>query len=87
MIGVRRHILCGFAALMVSAAPAAAEDPPQSDLLNATLWMQRSVEFKATALAVFALAQDPARAGAGRQELDRCAPASRPAATRTCRRL
>ena len=57
MIGVRRQILCGFAALMVSAAPAVAEDPPQSDLLNATLWMQRSVEFKATALAGFALAQ------------------------------
>jgi 5'-nucleotidase (lipoprotein e(P4) family) len=55
MMGLRRQVLCGFAALMV-AAPALAEDPPQSDLLNATLWMQRSVEFKATALAGFALA-------------------------------
>jgi 5'-nucleotidase (lipoprotein e(P4) family) len=57
MIELRRRVLCGLAALVVSAAPAMAEDPPQSDLLNATLWMQRSVEFKATALAGFALAQ------------------------------
>jgi 5'-nucleotidase (lipoprotein e(P4) family) len=56
MIELRRRVLCGLAALAVSAAPAMAEDPPQSDLLNATLWMQRSVEFKATALAGFALA-------------------------------
>jgi 5'-nucleotidase (lipoprotein e(P4) family) len=57
MIRLRRQALCALAALIVSAAPAMAEDPPQNDLLNATLWMQRSVEFKATALAGFALAQ------------------------------
>ena len=39
------------------AAPAKAPDPPASDLLNAVLWMQRSVEYKATALAAFALAR------------------------------
>jgi acid phosphatase len=32
-------------------------DPPASDLLNAVLWMQRSVEFKASALTAFALAR------------------------------
>ena len=36
--------------------PALGQDPPASDLLNATLWTQRSVEFKANALAAFALA-------------------------------
>ena len=34
-----------------------APDPPASDLLNAVLWMQRSVEYKATALTAFALAR------------------------------
>ena len=38
-------------------APAVAPDPPQNDLLNAVLWMQRSVEYKASALAAFALAR------------------------------
>jgi 5'-nucleotidase (lipoprotein e(P4) family) len=37
--------------------PALGQDAPASDLLNATLWTQRSVEFKATALAAFALAR------------------------------
>jgi acid phosphatase len=39
------------------AAPALGQDPPAHDLLNAVLWTQRSVEFKATALAAFALAR------------------------------
>jgi acid phosphatase len=39
------------------AGPALGQDPPASDLLNATLWTQRSVEFKATALTAFALAR------------------------------
>jgi 5'-nucleotidase (lipoprotein e(P4) family) len=34
-----------------------APDSPASDLLNAVLWMQRSVEFKASALTAFALAR------------------------------
>jgi acid phosphatase len=37
--------------------PGAAQDPPQNDLLNAVLWMQRSVEYKAAALTAFALAR------------------------------
>jgi acid phosphatase len=32
-------------------------DPPASDLLNAVLWMQRSVEYKANSLTAFALAR------------------------------
>jgi acid phosphatase len=40
---------------LVVAAPA--QDTPAHDGLNATLWTQRSVEFKATALAAFALAR------------------------------
>jgi acid phosphatase len=39
------------------AAPAAAQDPPANDLLNAALWMQRSVEYRASALTAFALAR------------------------------
>ena len=34
-----------------------APDPPASDLLNAVLWMQRSVEYRASALTAFALAR------------------------------
>ena len=40
----------------VPAAPAA-QAVPANDLLNAVLWMQRSVEFKAAALGAFALAR------------------------------
>ena len=43
-----------------STAPVVAQqatDPPASDLLNAVLWMQRSVEYKASALTAFALAR------------------------------
>jgi predicted secreted acid phosphatase len=46
-----------------------AADPPASDLLNAVLWTQRSVEFKASALTAFALARirlDQALAGPSR---------------------
>jgi 5'-nucleotidase (lipoprotein e(P4) family) len=44
------------AVLTLSATAALAQTPPH-DLLNATLWMQRSVEYKANSLAVFALAR------------------------------
>jgi 5'-nucleotidase (lipoprotein e(P4) family) len=39
------------------AAPAGAQDPPANDLLNAAFWMQRSVEYRASALTAFALAR------------------------------
>src|SRR5437867_13418209 len=62
-----------------STAPVVAQeapDPPASDLLNAVLWMQRSVEFKASALTAFALARirldqalaDPNWTGAPREQ-------------------
>jgi 5'-nucleotidase (lipoprotein e(P4) family) len=46
--------------LLASIAPGFAQqaaDPPASDLLNAVLWMQRSVEYRASALTAFALAR------------------------------
>lgn len=43
-------------ALSLLAGPALAADPvPQNDLLNAELWMRRSVEYKANALGLYAL--------------------------------
>ena len=39
----------------MAADPAPQGPVPQNDLLNAELWMQRSVEYKANALAVYAL--------------------------------
>ncbi len=49
-------LLSGAVALTLAASPGLAADPvPQNDLLNAELWMQRSVEYKANALAVYAL--------------------------------
>ena len=62
-----------------STAPVVAQqatDPPASDLLNAVLWMQRSVEYKASALTAFALARirldqalaDPNWTGAPREQ-------------------
>ena len=58
----RRRLLKGLAASLVvatltAATPALAQDPPQSDLLNAVLWMQRSAEYKAAALTAFTLAR------------------------------
>jgi acid phosphatase len=50
----------GCAASKPTQAPSAqapAQAPPANDLLNAVLWMQRSVEYKATAMAAFALAR------------------------------
>src|SRR4051812_2422938 len=47
--------LCALAALPIGVR---AEDAPAPhDLLNAVLWMQRSVEYKANSLAAFALAR------------------------------
>lgn len=67
---VVKPLLCGAVVLTVLAAPAMAADPvPQNDLLNAELWMQRSVEYKANSLAVYALAKlrlDEALADKGR---------------------
>ena len=59
--GARRvgRCLTTLALLMAfgCAAPTLAQDALAHDLLNAVLWMQRSVEYKATALGAFALAR------------------------------
>jgi 5'-nucleotidase (lipoprotein e(P4) family) len=60
--GIGRAVRRRLAILLVvgavaAAAPAAAQDPPANDLLNAVLWMQRSVEYRASALSAFALAR------------------------------
>ena len=58
-----RWSVAAIAALAVSASltlaqPVQAQSaPPQSDLLNATLWMQRAVEYKATTMAAYAMAR------------------------------
>jgi len=57
-------------------APGFAQETPPHDLLNAVLWMQRSVEYQASALAAFALARirldqalaDPSWTGAPREQ-------------------
>jgi 5'-nucleotidase (lipoprotein e(P4) family) len=54
---LRRLTILVLAVSLAGAAPAVAQDPPANDLLNAVLWMQRSVEFKASALTAFALAR------------------------------
>src|ERR1043165_5807358 len=55
---VMRMVLVIAAASVWIGGGRAADGPPQGhDLLNATLWMQRSVEYKANSTAVFALAR------------------------------
>jgi len=51
-----RRAALGATLLAVSASGALAQTPPH-DILNATLWMQRSVEYRANSLAIFALAK------------------------------
>jgi 5'-nucleotidase (lipoprotein e(P4) family) len=55
-VSALRRTALGATVLALSAAPTFAQTPPH-DLLNATLWMQRSVEYKANSLALFALAR------------------------------
>jgi 5'-nucleotidase (lipoprotein e(P4) family) len=50
-------LLLLLATTVAGVGHASAEDPPASDLLNAVLWMQRSVEYKASAMTAFALAR------------------------------
>src|SRR5436305_4738511 len=53
-----RRAAIGLCALVALPMVARAEDgPPPHDLLNAVLWMQRSVEYKANSLGAFALAR------------------------------
>ncbi len=51
----RKSLALGAVAIAFFTSAARADDPPASDLLLATLWTQRSVEFKGNALAIYAL--------------------------------
>jgi 5'-nucleotidase (lipoprotein e(P4) family) len=54
----RKALILGLLLASISGgAVRAQETPPASDLLLATLWTQRAVEYKANALTVFALAR------------------------------
>lgn len=53
----RLYAIATFCAALALAGPATAEDVPQNDNLNAVLWTQGSPEFKATAIAAYALAK------------------------------
>ncbi|MBP1850508.1 5'-nucleotidase, lipoprotein e(P4) family [Rhizobium halophytocola] len=54
----RLALSAGVALAFAVSAPAFADESvPQNDLLNATLWMQKSVEYKGNVLGTFALAR------------------------------
>ena len=53
----RKLLAAGVALAMLSTGSVRAQEVAPNDLLLATLWTQRSVEYKANALTVFALAQ------------------------------
>jgi acid phosphatase len=52
-----RRWLAAAAVAVFLAAPAGAQDAQRDDIVNATLWMQKSVEYKANSLALFAFAK------------------------------
>ena len=57
MTGKTRSMLLTMAAVGALGAGGAVADPvPQNDLLNATLWVSNSVEYKANTLAIYQLA-------------------------------
>jgi acid phosphatase len=57
MIGKKTLAGLVLAAAMTATSAQGQTAPPPSDMLLATLWMQRSVEYKANALSVYALAK------------------------------
>ena len=54
---ITRTLALGAITIVLGAGAVQAQEPQPSDLLLATLWMQRSVEFKGNALTVYALAR------------------------------
>ena len=52
-----KTLLLGVVLAALSAGAARADEVPANDLLVATLWTQRSVEFKGNALSIYALAK------------------------------
>jgi 5'-nucleotidase (lipoprotein e(P4) family) len=57
MIGKKTLAGLVLAAALAATSAQAQTAPPPNDMLLATLWMQRSVEYKANALSVYALAK------------------------------
>jgi 5'-nucleotidase (lipoprotein e(P4) family) len=57
MIGTRTLASLALAAALTAASAGAQTAPPANDMLLATLWMQRSVEYKANALSIYSLAR------------------------------
>jgi 5'-nucleotidase (lipoprotein e(P4) family) len=57
MLGVSLRPLVAFALCVALSPLASAQEAPANDNLNAVLWMQRSVEYQASALALFELAK------------------------------
>jgi 5'-nucleotidase (lipoprotein e(P4) family) len=54
---IARTLALGAVTIALGMGAAQAEDPQPSDMLLATLWTQRSVEYKGNALTIYALAQ------------------------------
>jgi len=53
-----RSVVAAAASACLTSAPTLAADPvPQNDLLNAELWMQTAIEYRANSLTVYALAK------------------------------
>ena len=53
-----RSVVAAAASACLISAPTLAADPvPQNDLLNAELWMQTAIEYRANCLTVYALAK------------------------------
>jgi 5'-nucleotidase (lipoprotein e(P4) family) len=52
---IARTLALGAITIALGLGPAQAQDPQPSDMLLATLWTQRSVEYKGNALTVYAL--------------------------------
>src|ERR1051326_4687767 len=55
MMQGKARLLGAIAIFVASFGTAGAQDLPPNDNLNATLWTQRSVEFKGNAMTVYAL--------------------------------
>jgi len=52
-----RAALVAFAMIFAAGLPLRAEEPASNDMLNAELWMQTAVEYRANCLTVYALAR------------------------------
>jgi hypothetical protein len=53
----RSVVAAAVSACLISAPTLAADSVPQNDLLNAELWMQTAIEYRANCLTVYALAK------------------------------